>query len=99
MRDPDEERDEAQRLRVDERRERDDERAEQYPDSPLVRWVRTHPYDAAAQIEALQAAVRLMVDPWHDTLDDKIHGGWFEVCGECRKLRDRLKPIGRIETA
>ena len=84
---------EAQRLRNDEKRIRDDERAEEYPDSPLVRYVKANPYDAAAQIEALQEAVKMMVDAWHDTADEKVHGGWFEVCNECRKLRNRLRPV------
>mgnify|MGYP001610752750 CR=1 FL=1 len=79
--------------------------AEEYPDSPLVRYVRTHVYDAASQIEALQMAAARFASDWHwHGLVSQVAGGGhernFADCSvpECRKLRDRLRPIGRIET-
>lgn len=88
-----EQRDEADRLLADERREREPEEPE---DSPLVRFCRTQPEMAAAQISALQDAVREMAPVLHYR---KVHWATsharFEDCREpqCRKLRDRLRPL------
>ena len=92
---------EGQRLRAEARRERDNEMTEQWPDSPLVQYVKTHPYDAAAQIEALQEAVLMWVPTAHYGLpSSREHHYNFAECdnAHCRKLRDRLRPMTEAST-
>ena len=94
-----EEHEEAHRLNAEERREREDERAEDW-DSPLVRWVKANPQQAAGQIEALQQAILMWVPTAHYDARPLGHHYNFAECEDigCRKLRDRLRPRPRIET-
>lgn len=89
-----EERYEADRLRAEEKREKEPEETE---DSALVRYVRGHPLEAAAQISALQEAAGYWAKLMHqsDTPLRRSHYVYFEDCPnpECRKLRDRLRPL------
>lgn len=80
--------DEERRLLAEEKAERG---PEEEGDSPLVRYCRANPREAASQIEALQWAVRSYAVDWH--LKYAIR---FEDCTNttCRKLRDRLRPVG-----
>jgi len=96
--DPDsDEADEKRRLNREERLERDPEPSE---DSPLVRYVRTHPEDAAAQIGALQEEAGYWAKAAHmagwGQKGTWSHAETFTLCvePECRKLRDRLRPVG-----
>jgi hypothetical protein len=88
-----EERAEADRLLADERRERDGE-PEPEEISYAERWVMANPRAAAEEIEALQEFARRFMVDWHQELRDK-HMFDFEKCGypECRRIRDRLRPL------
>lgn len=89
----DEERDEAERLNRKERAEREPEETE---DTPLVRYCRTQPEMAASQISSLQDAAGYWASLMHQTDNALVnHNLQFNYCGhpDCRKLRDRLRPL------
>ena len=66
--------------------------------NPEEAWVRANIREATAQIEALQVEACW----WAEECHRQGFGGDipFEECDHvrCRKLRDRLKPLGRIES-
>ena len=106
--DPDAE-SEGQRLRADERRMQDDELQERADMSlnPEEAWVRANIREATAQIVALQQALKRMAPDWHyftmegnSTLAASHGYESFEDCpnAKCRKLRDQLAQIPRIES-
>ena len=86
---------EGRRLIAEERAEREPEMEE---DSPLVIYCRVNPRMAASQISALQEAANVWATMGHMMIEQyrAEHHIIFKNCEalECRKLRDRLRPVG-----